>query len=90
MASPTLAASEEWNEPMWNGPEPRKKHRRYIWAVQYGCGSSGSGATGRKTRPAARLARSLADRPGAAAATTARQAAREAHKARPPRLYGTA
>lgn len=47
-----------------------------IWINRGGTGRmSGSGPTGRKTRPAAMLARSLAERAGVAAATKARQLA---------------
>lgn len=80
MASPKLAESDEWREPIRDG---QKSHRRFIWAVQYGCGSSGSSTFKTKAR---QLARSLADRPGVAEAVRRRQAERVAAKAQSPRI----
>lgn len=66
MASAKLAASPEWNEPI--RPETLK-HRRFIWATQFGTGSSGASVFKTKAR---QRHRSLAERDGAAAAAKAR------------------
>lgn len=47
---------------------------------------SGNGPSGRKATPRALLARTLRDRGGVAAVVTARQAARVAAKATPPKI----
>lgn len=50
---------------------------------------SGNGPQGYKAQPRALLARSLRDRPGVAAAATARQAAAVARRNSPPKvIYG--
>lgn len=68
-AKAKLVASAEWQEPIRDG---QKKHVRFIWATQFGVGSSGAGSLGRKNKPARRLSKMLAERPGAAAAAKAR------------------
>lgn len=80
LAKKSLTESVAWNEPIRDG---QKNHARFIWLTQYGTGSNGQGATGKKNKPAKRLARMLADRPGVNLAEQKRQAAnREAKKLR--------
>ncbi len=75
------AARPEWQEPIRDG---MNKHRRFVWIKRGGTsGTSGSGPSGRKDTPRARLARALSERPLVAAASTARQAAAVARKATP-------
>lgn len=51
MASPKLIASEAWQEPI---RDTTLKHRRFIWATQFGVGSTGSNT--RRTTIARHLA----------------------------------
>lgn len=82
IASPKLAARDEWLEPIRDGAT---KHRRFIWLKRGGTTSqNGSGPTGWKMTPAHRLARSLAERPGVSLVVKARETARVAEKAKPP------
>ena len=77
-AKKKMIESAEWNEPILDG---QKNHVRFIWLQQYGTGSNGQGATGKKNKPAKLLARMLADRPGVNLAEQKRQQAnREAKK----------
>lgn len=66
-ANSKLASSDLWNEPI--RPETQK-HRRFIWATQFGTGRAGSGAQGRKATQRAILSRAMKERVGAAEATT--------------------
>lgn len=70
MAKKKMIESAEWNEPIRDG---QKNHVRFIWLTQFGTGANGQGATGKKNKPAKRLARMLADRPGVAMAEKNRQ-----------------
>lgn len=78
IVSDKVAASAAWQEPIRDG---MLKHKRFIWIKRGGTASSGSGPTGWKTKPAARLARSLAERPGVALAVKQRQQAKEGRRA---------
>lgn len=72
------AMTAQWREPIYDG---QKKHARMVW-VRRGSnnGQNGSGPSGWKMRPAARLAHSLAERPGVALAVRKRQQAMEAQR----------
>ena len=83
IASPRILASEAWNEPIADG---QRKHRRFIWATQFGVGATGAGPTGYKTKPARRLAHALADRPNVNIVVKKRQEERERTLVEPPRI----
>lgn len=80
LASAKLIASDAWNEPL---RDTTLKHRRFIWATQFGVGSTGSN-TRRMT-----IERHLAEAmpPGV---IHARNEARRARNISPPRLFGAA
>lgn len=87
IAARRLTRQDAWLEPIRDG---QNKHARFVWVKRGGVGNtSGSGPSGCKATPRARLSRTLAERAGVPAVVAARQAARVAAKKHPPKIiYG--
>lgn len=79
-----LTSQDAWGEPVVGG---QLKHVRFIWNNRGGNSkTSGSGASGRKAKPARLLARCLADRAGINIVMTKRCEANRLAKTTPLRI----
>lgn len=83
IARASKTRQDAWNEPIRNDGQTLK-HARFIWIAKWGNGSMGSGPAGRKATRRALISRAMADRAGVSNVVSARQAAREEAKRRPP------
>lgn len=79
-----MTSQPAWSEPITGG---QLKHVRFVWNKRGGNSkTSGSGAMGRKAKPARLLARNLADRPGVNVVMTKRHEANRLRKTEPLRI----